>query len=83
MKMEINVLETPILYTVYDHPSDYPNEFVCRRFAIGSNGQQLVEIGEPFARAKTLDRLRAMLPLGLYPLPREEGDDPVIVETWI
>jgi len=68
------------LYTIYDHPSDYPDHFVVRRHTIypwrvsPDNGCQL---------APTLEDARALLPAGLYNLGRVAEDDPVIVETWI
>lgn len=70
-----------VLYTIYDHPKDYPHEFVIRRWDGRTN--QPIDKGEPFARGKTLKSVRHKLPPGLYRLQREPGDDPVIVETWI
>jgi hypothetical protein len=68
-------------YTVYDHPLDYPDDFVVRRWIIGPGTYR----GEPslFARGRTLDEVRGHLPGGLFCLNREPGDDPAIVETWI
>jgi len=70
-----------IMYTIYKHPSDYPDEYVCRRWTAG----RLVPIdtAEPFARAQTLEAVRAQLPRGLYRLNREAGDQPQVAETWI
>ena len=69
-----------LLYTIYEHPTDYPDGYVVRRW--------LVEAGAPPTplgahRAPTLDAVRALLPPGLARLPRELEDDPVIVETWL
>jgi hypothetical protein len=38
---------------------------------------------EVAARAPTLDALRQALPSGMTLLPRQPGDDPVIVESWL
>lgn len=69
------------MWTVYDHPSDLPHNFVARRFevdAAGAVGTSDVLI------APNLRALRACLASrGLTPLCRAESDDPVIVETWL
>lgn len=67
---------------MYDHPKDYPDTFVARRFETGG--------GEPAPMVTadmvtgSLDLIRqSMLMCGLYCLPRNEGDDSRIVETWL
>ena len=65
-----------LLWTVYDHPPDYPDHFVARLFADG------VETNVGFL-ADTLEALRDKLPPGLYPLARSPSDPPSIVETWL
>ena len=55
------------LWTTYDSPMDLPGRFVARKRV----------------QDKTLKRLRAKLPPGLYCMPRSPGDDPQIVETWM
>ena len=77
------------MFTVYDHPHDYPSEFVIRatRLVRLAGQPRIVDEGI-VARGATLAAVRAQLqqlPLGpsLYCLPRQEGDDPVIVEMWI
>lgn len=70
------------MWTVYDRPADYPNDYVARRFEIG---------GEPSPRAtaeimlaRDLDALRAVLAhQGLTCITRSPGDDGQIVETWL
>lgn len=68
------------IWTVYDHPTDHPHAFIARLWIVRQGREyatnQLIE-------ADTLDALRAKLPPGLYRMPRDVGDDPVIVETWI
>lgn len=68
------------MWTVYDHPRDYPDVFVARRFEItrGLSGPT-----NDMFTADTLDELRRLLPPGLFCLLREPDDDPKIVETWI
>lgn len=69
------------IWTVYDRPTGYPNNYVARRF--------IVRNGEPCWTAEhivcdELDLLRQhMEELGLYRLDRMPGDEPKILETWI
>ncbi len=70
------------IWTVYEHPTDYPDQFVARRFNI------LIDKPEPQATddivtAASLQELREMLPIGLTRIPRLHGDEPQIVEVWI
>lgn len=68
------------LYVIYDHPIDFPDEFVCRRWVL----DRLMDEGrEPFARAKTLNAIRCQLPPGLFMMHRWDHDDPAILEIWI
>jgi hypothetical protein len=69
-----------IMWTVYEKPRDYPNDFVARAFAIRRGGMVPLE---RIIVAPTLNALRARMPFGLYRLPREPADDPIIVETWL
>lgn len=65
------------IWVVYDHPKDYPEYFVARRW-IGDKHDNTVWA------SKDLDALRDMLAKnGLTRLHRMEGDDPVIMETWL
>lgn len=69
------------MWTIYDHPLDYPDHFVARMYLI-RRGQvlptNLVKI------AKDVDGLRGSLEAGgLTPLARQPDDDPAIVETWV
>jgi hypothetical protein len=65
------------MWTIYDHPRDYPHSYVARRF----------ELDKPtgdFTLSPDLEWLRAQfIARGLICLPRDAADDPVIVETWI
>lgn len=69
------------MWTVYDHPRDFPEYFVARKF--------LVEGGQPRSTpqavvCKQLAPLREWLAVrGLVPLARNDGDDSVIVESWV
>jgi hypothetical protein len=69
------------MWTVYDHPRDFPDSHVARRFECGGGTEpvptrdvvkgELPAIREAFARC------------GLVCLTRNDGDEPQIVETWL
>ena len=63
------------IWVVYDRPLDSPDLWVARKWILDQ------PTGITLA-ATTLEGLREMLPEGLFMMPRQEGDDPVIVETW-
>ena len=68
------------MWTIYDHPHDYPDHFVARKF-IGVNGEPCPT--GTWKYAKTLDAVRDMIPWGLMCFPRQPGDHPTVVETWM
>jgi len=67
-------------WVIYDHPRDYPDKFVMRRWGIRTG---LVMATDDVKLADTLAEIRQQLPMGLYPLKRFEDDDPCIVEVWL
>jgi hypothetical protein len=69
-----------VLFTVYDHPSDYPDSFVVRRHIVQKDGDT---IKDEIRLADTLMGARDLLPPGVYNLGRYPQDDPVIIETWV
>lgn len=62
-------------YTIFDHPEDFPEHFVVRRF-------EYDQPTEEFQLADTLDAARALIPPGLFCAKRDENDAPYIVECW-
>lgn len=65
------------IWTVYDHPSDWPQFYVARRFVMDHPTKDII-------MCEALEPLRMELSLmGLTCLARSEQDDPVIVETWL
>ncbi len=66
-------------YTIYDHPKDYPDNFVVRRWTVSTAG---VFWDAKCQLATTLEEARRLVPDGTLGIPRFEEDDPVIVETW-
>jgi hypothetical protein len=68
------------LWTVYDHPLDYPEWFVARRFElVGEKTRPTLDI----MLSATLEGVREKIPRGLYCMPRFENDEPQIVEVWL
>lgn len=71
------------VWTIFREPRDRPPgyRFVVRGFDVGPNGELLPH---PTAvAAMTLAGARSMVPPGLHRFPRDSGDDPVIVESWL
>ncbi len=70
------------MWTIYDHPLDFPDAWVVRRcFVVRGGGPEPVFDVVP-RLASSLGEARSLVPRGLYCQPRYEGDDPFIVETW-
>jgi hypothetical protein len=67
-------------WVIYNHPRDYPDHFVLRRWDIFAGDC----VPSPDAvLAGTLEEIREHVPPGLYCLQRFANDDPSIVEVWI
>lgn len=64
------------IWTIYDHPLDFPAQFVARLSVMDRPTAKVL-------KGDTLDALRAQMPHGLTCIPRSPGDDPVIVECWL
>ena len=67
-------------YVIYQHPRDYPGDFVMRRWHL--RGQHMMAT-EEMVLARTLSEIRKAVPAGLYCITRFEDDDPCIVEVWL
>lgn len=65
------------IWTVYDHPADYPQFFVARRFEYDQPTEDVLV-------AKEIDILRnTFRARGLHRMERWDGDDAKIIETWL
>lgn len=64
------------LVVIYENPTDYPHQFVARLF-IGNSPTNILSV------KNTLKEIRALIPCDYTRIERFQGDDPVIVETWI
>jgi len=68
------------LYTIYDHPKDYPDKIVVRRWFIGRGKTEDKGV---WCLAKTLEEARESLPEGLVNISRYSEDDYGIIESWV
>jgi hypothetical protein len=70
------------IWTVYDHPIDYPTKFVARRFEIDRGGHRPTP---DIIVAPNLKKLRAVLEFELHLtcVPRNPSDERHILEVWI
>jgi len=66
---------SPAIWTIYDHPTDYPDVFVARKFYLDQPTDEILT-------DTTLDGLRRKLPPNLTWFKRDPMDDPKIVECW-
>lgn len=73
--------EDLVIWTIYDHPADYPQGFVVRPWRVGKGGT--VPQGEDGAGVATLEAARSLIPQGLLRMDRDPNDDPCIVESWL
>ena len=72
---------TLIMWVVYDHPSDYPDDFVARKWILTKNGMLPTETA---LSGPSIDLLRYMLAEnGLSRMERLPEDDPVVLEVWL
>ena len=68
------------IWTVYDHPTDFPNEFVARRWEVHDKPVPTDDI----ITSNDVNLIRASLASrGLTCLAPSKDDDPNIVETWL
>lgn len=71
------------LYTIYDHPSDFPDAYVVRRWKTTANGSCEPE-KEPFLIDKDLQKIIPKLEaMGLIFLPPKPWDDPIIFGSYV
>lgn len=73
------------LYTIYRNPLDHPKKIVVREWHVIGAGAEPLNSGNAWL-FETVEQARAhvrkVLP-GAERLPRSDGDEPQILETWI
>jgi len=69
------------IWTVYDHPTDFPEFFIARKSLVSGTG---FVITDETISSISLETLRdEMKHRGLLRMARHPSDDPVIVEVWM
>jgi hypothetical protein len=70
------------MYVVYDHPKDYPEHFVCRRWDVVEGGSTATD--DTIVSLEYQPIADAMMKFGLTKLYRcPVDDDPSIMEVWL
>lgn len=70
-------------WTVYDHPADYPNSYVARRFEV-IPGQLEPRRTNDLYLARDIEQMNQHFErLGLAFLSRFEADEPQIMGVWM
>ena len=68
------------MWAVYNHPKDFPEGYVARRFDCTAQGP----LATQDAYSGELEAIRdTLLRAGLIRLDRQADDEPQIVETWL
>lgn len=71
-------------YVIYDHPRDYPNDFVMRKqMSVFVPRHAPFQIQDKACEVGTLEEMRARIPKGAHNLGRHHNDDAVILEVWM
>jgi hypothetical protein len=65
------------IWTVYKSPRDYPGHWVLRAHDVPGGPR-----ADCFV-SKSLEKVRAQIPMGCVRMVPQEGDDLVIFETWM
>lgn len=69
------------MWIVYDHPRDWPEYFIARRWSVGKGGMRAH--GDLLMHKEIATLRHELQHRGLYRLERSEEDDPVIMEVWL
>jgi hypothetical protein len=68
-----------VIWTIYERPLDFPNGYVLRPwFNVGPG-----PVGGGASFFDDLEAARAAVPAGLFRLPRQDDDDPAVLESWL
>jgi hypothetical protein len=71
------------IYVIYDHPKDYPDHYVVRRWYVMRDDNSLYAEISPTAVCTTRKEARLAIPAGCYPVDAPAEYDPVIIERWM
>jgi hypothetical protein len=68
------------IWTVYDHPAEFPYSYVARRFEVDEGGSRPTD---DIVQGELQIIRESFRYCGLVCLLRAEADDPKIVECWL
>jgi hypothetical protein len=73
------------MWTLYDHPADYPDGYIARKFEVSADGPvATLETLRTVGNANGLELMREAFGLaGYIALVRCQRDDSHIIETWV
>lgn len=71
----------PVQYVIYDHPRDFPDSFVMRKWLIYP-APRGPEPG-PMVKGPTYESVKRLIPPTAVCIGRDPTDDDRIVETWL
>jgi hypothetical protein len=78
---EATVRQNFTVWTVYDHPRDFPHNFVARKHEVVKGATRPTA---NFFVGHDLAAIRAIfMTAGLACFKRDKTDDPCIIETWM
>lgn len=77
-------VERVSMFVIYEHPDDFPGEYVVRRHEIRMDTPGIVFPMEMFGQPqKTLREARDLVPDGLTCISSDPDDLPCIKEVWL
>jgi hypothetical protein len=72
-----------VMWTVYKHPNDYPDEYVARKVVIAEDFYRSSKESISSRSLRDVRNLLRSLYPGLIQLKRPPDDEPHIVEVWL
>lgn len=71
------------IWTVYDHPADFPNSYVARRFEVGKHSRGIPTVTTDIVQGELQIIRESFRHCGLTCLQRDDSDEPQIIESWL
>lgn len=71
------------IWTIYDHPRDFPHNYVARRFEVGKRSKGTPTVTDDIVQGELQMLRESFRHCGLTCLMRSEHDESHIVESWL
>lgn len=71
-----------VMWTVYDRPKDFPNNFVARKWLIDHEGHAISTGNLMVCHDLAMIHFQ-LTNMGLHRIERDRNDDACIVESWV